>query len=507
MTATVLVALAGLASACLYLPRRRWIDAMLVMLAAAALAGLVGNFPVPAAGVASVSIDSNDPTPVIGEAALVRLHGDGLRESQWRDLPARALEWKAPAGDVLRLHFAPLASPGRMFRLTATMPRAATRRLQLLAENGQVISESAGDAASLSVQWMPPVAETLVLTARLLDAAGKTVAEGPVPVQVREAAPLQVVGRFGAPSFDARALNIVLADSGAVLDWQVTLGKTVTRAETARAAIGKPDLLVVDAAFIERASTATRAAMLAQVAVGAPLLVLAGNAAEPGVWATSMQLALKEQPESKPSGVPLALATAPYNPTPKTAGEWTAAGDRLWTRRLGQGRLVWIGVSEWHRYAISEPRALGVWWQDLLDQAGVRRGEEISWIDPVEIPLPGARLEVCALGVKGDVSFPDLKQTLAWQRRADKADASCVAVWPEKAGWLKMQTGAETWQVYVYDKQDWPLWQKAQRRDATMRYAARTPSPAARSTTPMPAWPFALAFGLAMLLLWWRERR
>ncbi len=167
-----------------------------------------------------------------------------------------------------------------------------------------------------------------------------------------------------------------------------------------------------------------------------------------------------------------------------------------------------MGVSEWHRYAISEPRALGAWWQDVLDAAGVRRAEELAWPEPEELALPGQRLEVCAQGVKGTVTFPQLKQTLAWQRRPDKADASCVAVWPTQPGWLKMESqGAAPAQLYVYDAKDWPLWQKAQRRDATARYAARTPMPAKRSTTPLPGWPFALLFMGAMLLLWRRERR
>jgi len=73
------------------------------------------------------------------------------------------------------------------------------------------------------------LAEAMVLHARVLDAAGKVVASGPVPVQVTAAVPLQIVGRFNAPSFDASALNRLLTDGGAVLDWQVVLGKAIAR--------------------------------------------------------------------------------------------------------------------------------------------------------------------------------------------------------------------------------------------------------------------------------------
>ncbi|HBZ05008.1 MAG TPA: hypothetical protein DEP03_01085, partial [Massilia sp.] len=88
----------------------------------------------------------------------------------------------------------------------------APARLQLLAENGQVLAEVRGDG-DLTAQWLPPLAETLELKARLLDARGKLLAEGPVPVVVEETLPLQVRGRFSAPSFDVRVLNDLLAGS------------------------------------------------------------------------------------------------------------------------------------------------------------------------------------------------------------------------------------------------------------------------------------------------------
>jgi hypothetical protein len=115
-------------------------------------------------------------------------------------------------------------------------------------------------------------------------------------------------------------------------------------------------------------------------------------------------------------------------------------------------------------------------------------------------------MELCARGVAGEVSFPGLKLTRTWSPRTDSA---CVAVWPEKSGWLQVKDAkAGAHAVYVYAPGDWPQWQAAQRRDATARYAARTPDQAlAGAARAFPAWPFALAFAAAMLLLWWRERR
>ena len=492
MIASIIILVVGAASALVYLFKRAWLDAALVLIAALALSGLVGEVSLPGA---------------VQENAM-RPEGNGLRAAQWHDLPARPIIWRAPDGDVLHLDFPRSISQGRMFHVTASLPTGAARRLQLLAENGQVLAEASGTGTSLTVNWMPPLAETLVLKARLLDANGKSVAEGPVPVEVRSAVPLVVQGRFSAPSFDARTLNQLLAQSNALLDWQIKLGKTLERSETAREPILRKDLMVLDAGYFERLGAASRTALLAEVATGMRLVVLGASAAEPALWSRTLQLELREQPEAKPGPGPLVLASVTYGAA--RSALWKETGDRIWTRQWEQGSVTWVGVGEWHRYAISEPRALGLWWQDVLDNARVRRSQEVAILDPEEMPLPRHRLELCAQGASGEVTFPQLKQTMAWQRRPDKADAVCVAVWPTASGWLTFEWGGakpQQAQIYVYAKNDWPLWQKAQKRDATLRYAARTPEALKPAPVPLPAWPFALLFIASMLLLWWRERR
>ncbi|RJG24189.1 hypothetical protein [Massilia cavernae] len=506
MSAFAIVLAIGAVSAAAYLVRKKWIDALLVLIAAGALAGMLGQFSLPVGEAATVGIRDGVAPATIEHTGRVKIEGDGLRTAQWQDLPARPVEWTAPATETLRLDFPRQLSLGRTFTLTVRHTGAGPARLQLLAENDQVIAESSGAGTELTVQWLPPVVEALVLKARLLDKTGKVIAQGPVPFSVNETVPLQVRGRFGAPSFDARILNDLLTNSNAVVDWQVTLGKTVTRSETTREAMPDPRLLVVDAAYFERQPAAVRNALLEHVAGGTPLIILAANAADPALWARTLQLNLRAAPE-KTTGGPLAMPAAPFHPV---AGAWAPVDDMVWARHWQKGRIVWLGVAEWHRYAISEPRALGMWWQRILDKAGVQRPEDVHWVEPEEMPLAGQRLEVCAQGVRGDAAFPALKQTLAWQRRSDRADASCVAVWPKEAGWLKVEAqGAKPARhaVYVYAKEDWPMWQKAQRRDATALYAARTPVAPAPGSNPVPAWPFAALFTAAMLALWWRERR
>jgi hypothetical protein len=503
---SALIAIIGAASAGLYLWRRQWIDAVLAAIAAAALLPVVLDTPLPGVPGTTLKIDPAGPPASLEDVRALTLEGDGLREAEWRDLPARPLAWTPPAGDTIRLDFPRRLALGRMFTLAVQRSVGGAGRLQLLAENGQVLADARGEGV-LRVQWLPPVAEPLVLRARVFDGAGKLVAEGPVPVSVHETAPLRVQGRFNAPSFDLRVLDELFVGSNALVDWQVTLGKAITRAETAREQ-AEPNLLVIDAAWFEHASQPARAMLLAQVAQGASLLVLGANAGDAPLWSRALQLSLKAQPDTRRVGTPLPMTAAQFASAGESAGEWSGTDGMLWTRAWHKGRIGWLAAADWHRYAISEPQALALWWQGVLDRIGVEQPGDVAWLDPVEMPVPGQRLEVCAQNVRGDVAFPG--QTLAWQRRPDKADASCVAVWPQAPGWLRMRAqgrkSAEG-EVYVFARDDWPLWQAAQRRDATARYAARTPEPAAAVRQALPAWPFAAAFALLMLGLWWRERR
>lgn len=628
--------LAGVASAALYAWKRQILNAALALLAGVALAAMLSSPTLPAAGAGEIAI-ATERAPgdtlarallAVPQAGSISLTGHGLRAAQWDDLPARPLRWSTPQGSLLRLDFPRTLPLGRPFVLTARHTAAQPGwRLQLLAENGQLLAESAktavagqpriasaiaatgaaslsgtGSAATppaaapslptpalaLALSWQPPLAETLLLQARILDAAGKVVAQGPLPLLVTAPLPLQIIGRFGAPSFDARALNQLLTDSSAILDWQTTLGKGLSRSEAARAALAEPNVQVIDAAYFETLAAPARAALLARTGQGVPLMILAGNAADAGIWQRELGLRLlpqsatteKEdirrfaiggellslppatlepavhmaiqaggqraaQPASQlpaqPSGRAADTAQgpppaqradqlpAPFGAqrqdrpaaaaddagSPATGWVAAAADDQgrpwLWQRRWQKGSIAWIGVSDWHRYAIVAPAALGHWWQALLDRTGGGATQAIRWQQPDPMPVAGLRTEVCAEGIAaGTALHMDGLPPAAWQARSARADVVCAAFWPRQAGWLALRSGTAQHSIYIHAKDDWPLWQQALRHDATVQYAARSqepPASAASQRAPLPAWPFALLCASAMLALWWRERR
>ena len=93
------VALTGLASAALYLRKRQQLNAALVLVAGLALALVLAGLRLPAGAAAPLTIESDAAAAVraaqlqrVAAASAVDLRGDGLRDAEWRDVPARPLQ-------------------------------------------------------------------------------------------------------------------------------------------------------------------------------------------------------------------------------------------------------------------------------------------------------------------------------------------------------------------------------------------------------------------------------
>ncbi|MBR7745696.1 hypothetical protein [Undibacterium baiyunense] len=485
-----------------------------------------------------------------------QVHGDGLRWMQWQDLPRLPMQIttipvdpnSTKLDEVLDLDFPTQLTQGRMFHLSVQRQHVDGEwRLQLLAENQQVLAETRGREKQLSLQWLPPAVERLVLQAKILDQHGRVIEQGPIPLEVIAPQSLLVQARFAAPSFDAKVLNALLSQSQAKLDWQTKLGKTVTRFETAdnvstptptstQASTAKPDLLIQDAAYFEQQNVRARAQVLQQVAAGSSLIILGANASDIGLWRRELDLRLQASDTSKEITIdPLkSLSPSAWTPQVKSDANWYQVKGQSWMaqRAWGQGQIVWLSVANWHRYQISATNSLQAWWQTILDQAKVKKS--LDWEARFEprMPIVGQRMRLCAQGFEqAELVLAGHEQGLPLLPVRDHADAQCASFWPEKPAWLDWQaqkrTKSETKSaakvvqgkgtstlatgvVYVYQPEDWPAWQRAQARADTAAMLALVPVVADNTKDlrrSLPTWPWALGLLAAMLLLWWREQR
>lgn len=525
----------AIVSAILYMRRRLWISAGAVLIAATSLIFLLADFPLLSSDEKVVVLDDVPPSSTqieeIQGASKIVVHGDGLSAAQWHDLPSRPIVWVPPLTPSLQLDFPRQLALGRMFVVNAKLqPEVKNWRLQLLAENGELLAESDKSELGLArhVAWLPAVAEALVLRARIVDEAGKVLDQGPIPVVVQENKELQVQGRFGAPSFDTQTLNNLLVTSKANLDWQVNLGKNITRTETARRAITAPQVAIIDASYFENISAVTRNKLMAQVAAGMPLIILTGNVDQAALWSSSLDLHLLAATTSTSTGTStgtsksaskdnqievakdMSLASAAYLPDSKRLGAWSANRIEqawLWQRPWQAGRIVWIGVADWHRYAINSPQTLSLWWQSIFDLAQINTVDPLVWSSQDAMPVVGERSVICLQGLSEN-EIRHEQQNLSVRQRADQVDAKCAATWPRKEGWQNFKTVKGSYAVFAYAKTDWPLWQRALKREATQDYAKRLPALVAGSNRRSnPVWPFAILFALSMLLIWWQDRR
>lgn len=530
-------------SAYLYWRMARKLDALLVLCAALPLLVVLLQVRVEQVAVTSRLLDSRQPLPPMSELRLdlqasneLVLQGDGLFASQWQDLPAKKLQWQRetiPAGEILQLQFPQQLAYGRLFQLRVDRRQnKGSWRVQLLAANQQILAEQKSTETSVTLSWLPPVAERLVLQARVLDQADRVIDQGPIPLEIVQIPPLQVQGRFAAASFDLQALNTLLVQSDAVLAWQTQLGKGINRKENARQTMDKPALYIQDAAYFEQLPVAARSQLLEQIGSGATLLILGANAQQPAIWSSALGLRLRKAEATEVVTTQgLTLTSTDWTPIPITDASWRtvqeeASGRSLMAQRdWQQGKIVWLAVSNWHQAMISEPQKVKLWWQTILDASEVNSALEwqIELNNPGQtMSLVGQRTGLCGRGIEHrmmTLSSENATQPVQLQMQpvGYRAEAHCVAWWPEHAGWYRWQTSEDKQvtkdkvqaqgSLYVFENKDWPTWQRYQKQVASEQYAQRLPEPVEKRRSLVVIWPFVLLSMFAMLCLWWREQR
>ena len=139
---------------------------------------------------------------------------------------------------------------------------------------------------------------------------------------------------------------------------------------------------------------------------------MGGSASDVAMWQRDFDLMLHpqspttEKEDTRQFGVTLAMPPAGLNPAENAAEPWSVlARDMkkqpwMWSRAVGKGRVVWLGVTEWHKYAISAPQLLALWWQSAMDRIALDSVRKTAWQMSDPMPVPGLRSEVCAQGIQ-----------------------------------------------------------------------------------------------------------
>ena len=216
----------------------------------------------------------------------MKVEGDGLRAAQWHDLPARPVDWTAPASDVLRLDF----------------PRRADAGAHVHADG----SPHAGAAPRGCSCWPRTTRSSPKRRERGKDADGAVAAAGGRNAGAQGAPARRAPARYRrrdrcrSPCATTRRCRCRAASARrrSTRASSTSCLPTATRCSTGRSRsarpsraakrrakrLRRPDLLVVDAGYFERASGGARGALLERVAGGMPLIVLASNATDPALW-------------------------------------------------------------------------------------------------------------------------------------------------------------------------------------------------------------------------------
>jgi hypothetical protein len=474
-----------------------------------------------------------------GNARRLHVAGWGLDTHDWQLLgtaPAGVYPAPLPRG-FTALHYSPQVTLGEDLRVAGTINGArAGATVYLSGGAGLLDSATAGPdgAFAFSVRVRAAGRERFVLEAPGVAAETLGVTIAPPP-------PWRVLILTAAPSFEAAAVRDLLAGQGAAVAWRAGLSRGRARTEFVNAAafpldrvdpglLARHDVLIADTRAVAALRGAERAALLRAVSdSGLGVVVLADDDA--GSVARELGFSLETDTAAGERLVRPRTATGRTAATPVPAASyalrdafaaapvvWGAAGDVLaQVAPRGAGRLVLTLVAAPSRWIRGGERAqFASYWSALLGAAASARGRERWSLDgdpaqvhrPITLTLraPSSRAAAVVVAPSGarDTLYP----------AADPLDPHRFLgrFWPRETGWHAIDGADERAAFYVAGAAAWPALRAAERRAATARWAAGTPtagpegSPVTARRPLPPGWWLAL-FLLAAGVLWAQRRR
>ena len=476
--------------------------------------------------------------PAITELQLL---GDGLPA---RDRGVAApLRFQPPTlAGLVELQPPALLAPGASFSVSGRVNGITDAQLELLDPAGRRVDQQPAAADGrfrLHASVRGAGDETFAV--RVLNAQGKPVDTAPVPVQVREPAPLRLWLMAAAPNADAKYLQRWAADAGLQVHAQFGAGAGVVLGAGAQAfnaqTLARTDLLLIDARSLSALGAGQRATLRQAIDNGLGVLVRLEEAPDAGTRQALRQLGLaldgngKLQPARIEAGTadaqrrallqgPRANALGVNEAAPQLERLALSATDSAavlardadgnalgYWQASGAGRIgVWLLVDSYRLVLAGRDELHAVLWSDA-GAAVARAADEKDSAVGTDVAAPrawrGERTSVCAVNDGDSIRAPDGSHS-SW--RVDPDVPGCAAYWPALAGWHQRGDGEA---FYVHDPADAPTLYRADTAAATLRELP--PLPASTTATargqPGPRWPWLLAWLACAGLLWWLERR
>lgn len=460
-----------------------------------------------------------------GDAAALRVLGDGLGAADRDAARGRTLQFEAPPlpRGVIALDVPADIRAGHPFAIGGQVGQAQGLQLVLREPGGASQGPLALDAdGRFRFTLFATRAAELSYELQLLAADGSELQRLAVPVQVRDGAALRLLLLSGGPDADHKYLQRWALDAGHTVDARISLSRGIAqqRGDTSLSAatLAGTDVAVVDERAWSALDKAARARLLAAADAGMGLLlrlVAAPTTAQTDEW----------------RGMGIGLDNADIATTLHLAGETrqgaTAALQRL---PLVAKDDALIGIARdagGDAFAVARNRSqgrTGAWWlqgSHTLVTSGQGALHDALWADTLDalarprqvvLPAPPAlswqfeRAVLCAREATLRVTAPSGAATDVATRGASDA-RWCGGYWPRETGWHTLHAGEASARFFVRATADAPTLHQAQTSAATRALAGATPANAhARALRPGARWPWFLAWLLPASALWWLQR-
>ncbi|WP_293394200.1 hypothetical protein [Nevskia sp.] len=458
------------------------------------------------------------------QATALRIIGNGLPPRDQAASGKRGLRFDAaPEFGIVALDAPSTAKLGTQIVIGGRVAKPGWRVALHDPSGAQVDVATLDGEGGFRLSTIARAAGAVQFELRAFDAADLLIDKAAVPLIVTAGERLSLRYRAGTPDADAKYWRRWAQDAGLTVAYRAGLSAGVQLsaddASLTPEALAASDLLVIDDRAWLQLGADEKAALLAAVERGLGLILKASGSLDAAVGAEWATLGFATTPLDAPASLTLdhRLAMrerADFTAAPVTINEAANLTPLLraddgallaaWHAQ-GAGRIaIWRLLDSYRLVLAGDAARYAALWGDTLAQlgrplpppsAGPQTPSE-TWVDE--------RATLCGLGAAASLLSPD-GQTLPLSVRAD----GCAAAWPGESGWYRLQTGADTWPMYVRAADDARGLRANRDRDATLRLQRQPATDAApvRIKVPLPRWPWFLAWLIVVSLLWWRERR